>query len=195
MGDPGAPRPSPAEAPPAPGDAARPPASRAGWRIERSSFVGRTAQVHERRAYLEDGARLVTIFGAPGLGKTRLLRRLGGLLADEGLSVELCDLTAAATLGDVIAVVARALGVPLVYGATAEEAGLQLGKAIASRGRLTLLLDNFERLVAHARATLGAWLDAAPLARFLVASRETLALFVREFRKTQPQIGQCDVPS
>src|SRR6185295_19888265 len=42
-------------------------------------------------------------------------------------------------------------------------------------GRLLLILDNFEHLVPHA-AAVGAWRGAAPLARFLVTSREPLRL-------------------
>ncbi|EYF08695.1 ATP-binding protein [Chondromyces apiculatus] len=153
-----------------------PPSATASWRVERSSFVGRADSIQQLQEYLEDGARLLTILGAPGLGKTRLLRRLGGMLADEGASVCFCDLTAATTLSGLLGVVARELGVPLTSGATDDDESIQLGRALAARGPSVLLLDNFEQVVAHAEATVGRWLPMAPLAILVVTSRETLKL-------------------
>lgn len=148
------------------------------WAVEGSSFVGRAAALRDIDAHFEDGARLVTIFGTAGLGKTRLLRRFGASRRDrgKGTGVFFCDLKAATSLVGILDVVAGALSVPLTTSATAEDASSQLGHAIGARGRVLLLLDNFEQIAAHAEATLGTWLRRAPGAMFLVTSRETLGL-------------------
>src|SRR5690606_25261719 len=49
-----------------------------------------------------------------------------------------------------------------------------LGDALAARGPVLVLLDNFEHLVETAAACLVSWLAAAPDAHFLVTSRELL---------------------
>ncbi|MDI1436904.1 AAA family ATPase [Polyangium sorediatum] len=146
------------------------------WRVERSSFVGRADSIRQLKAYLDDGARLVTILGAPGLGKTRLLRRLGGMLADEGARVHFFDLTTATTRGSVIAIVSRQLGLSLVRDGDVDETVAQIGHALAARGPMVLLLDNFEQVVEHAETTIGRWLVMAPLATLIVTSREALRL-------------------
>jgi tetratricopeptide (TPR) repeat protein len=51
----------------------------------------------------------------------------------------------------------------------------QLGHALAARAPLTLVLDNFERLVSHADAV-GRWRAMAPTARLVVTSRVPLDL-------------------
>ena len=51
-----------------------------------------------------------------------------------------------------------------------------LAEQISARGRLLIVLDNFEQVVAHAVSTVGRWLSAAPSAQFLVTTREALSL-------------------
>ncbi|HEX4235286.1 MAG TPA: tetratricopeptide repeat protein, partial [Caldimonas sp.] len=63
---------------------------------------------------------------------------------------------------------------------------LQLGHAIAGRGRCLVILDNFEQVSGHARETLGHWLDRAIEARFLVTSREVLGLAGEEAMALPP---------
>ena len=146
------------------------------WPADATSFLARDAELGELRSYLEDGARLMTIHGTFGVGKTRLMRRWGELAFAEGEAVAFADLTSAVDGGDLCEAVARALDVPLGLGAAVEDAIEQLGHALVSRGRLLVLLDNFERLVGFAAATLGRWLVAAPEATLLVTSRWTLGL-------------------
>ena len=52
----------------------------------------------------------------------------------------------------------------------------QIGRALAGRGQVLLILDNMEHLMRHASATLGRWLTLAPDTRFLVTSREAMRL-------------------
>jgi predicted ATPase/class 3 adenylate cyclase/Tfp pilus assembly protein PilF len=138
---------------------------------ERDAFVGRAADLTALAARLDAGARLLTVLGPGGTGKTRLVRRYAwNWLGDWPGGVYFCDLSDARTLEAAFFVVALALDVPLGKG----DPGVQLGHAIATRGRCLLILDNFEQIVQHAQASAGRWLDSSPDAAFLVTSRERL---------------------
>jgi predicted ATPase/class 3 adenylate cyclase/Tfp pilus assembly protein PilF len=140
---------------------------------ERDAFVGRAADLAAIDARVAAGSRLVTVLGLAGMGKTRLARRYGSTaLGDFPGGVFFCDLSEARTLAGVYFVVAGALEVPL----GTSDPQVRLGHAIAARGRCLLILDNFEQVVAQAPASVGAWLDRAPDAAFLVTSRERLHL-------------------
>lgn len=133
-------------------------------------FLGRGADVAAVRALFADGERLVTLTGAAGIGKTRLAREVIAV-APEGGVVE-CDLSEARSLDDVVAALARALGTPALR---AREGVLeQVAGRLAERGPVLLFVDNFEQVVGHADAAIGALFDAAPQARALVTSRERL---------------------
>lgn len=149
-----------------------------------SPLVGREADLRAVDALLASGERLVTITGPGGVGKSRLAlevarRHLEGA-GDEGGGVWLCDLTEAAGLGGVCDAVAGALAVPADEGGEAarggERAVERLGRAIAAREAMLLVLDNFDRVVALAPRCLGRWLQLAPAARVLVTSRERMHL-------------------
>ena len=139
---------------------------------DRDAFVGRHADLRELARRLDDGARLVTVLGIGGAGKTRLVKRFGWTrLGDFPGGVWFCDLTEARSIDGIAAAVARSLDVPLAADPIA-----QLGNAIAGRGRCLVILDNFEQVARHAADTLEAWLNRAPLARFIATSREVLGL-------------------
>lgn len=140
---------------------------------ERDGFVGRRAALHEVARRFEAGARLVSLLGIGGCGKTRLALRFGwAWLGDFPGGAWFCDLSTATTPEGLVNAVARGLDVPL----GADDPVQQLGHAIAGRGACLVLLDNFEQLARHADATLGRWLERAPQARFLVTSREVLGI-------------------
>lgn len=126
---------------------------------------------------LDEGARIVTLTGAAGMGKTRLsLEWARGASDRDAASLLFCDLSEARSLDDACAVFARALGVPLAAAGTADEIVAQLGRALAESGPCVVILDNLEQLVTHAPRLLIPWLTLAPAARFLVTSRERLRL-------------------
>lgn len=123
-------------------------------------------------------ARLVTVVGPGGSGKTRLALQVAARLAGSGSEGQLPDgawLVSLASLADgnlVPQAVAGALGVQVVPGRTALDA---VTAWLQSR-RLLLVLDNCEHLVAESAAFAQAALLAAPGLRVLATSREPLGV-------------------
>ena len=140
---------------------------------ERDAFVGRTADLQALAQRLERGATLVSVLGIGGSGKTRLVIRYAwSWLGDYPGGVWFCDLSEARSVEGIAYAVAQGLDVPLGK----DDPVVQLGHAIAGRGRCLVVLDNFEQVARHADETLGRWLDRAADARFVVTSREVLGL-------------------
>ena len=144
---------------------------------ERDSFVGRQEPLRQLAAKLEDGARLVSVLGMGGTGKTRLVTRFAwSWLGEFPGGVWFCDLSQARTLDGIFFAVAQGLDVPL--GKT--DPAVQLAHAINGRGKCLVILDNFEQVVRHAEETLGRWLDRAVHAKFIVTTREVLGIVGEE---------------
>jgi predicted ATPase/class 3 adenylate cyclase/Tfp pilus assembly protein PilF len=150
---------------------------------ERDAFIGREADLRRLAACVDGGTRLVTVLGAGGMGKTRLVRRYAAAwLGEWPGGVYFCDLSEARSLEGIHFAVALALGVPLGRG----DSGAQIGHAIAGRGPCLVILDNFEQVRQHAAVTVGAWLDRAAEARFIVTSRERLQVSGEEIFPLEP---------
>lgn len=140
---------------------------------ERDAFVGREAALRDLARRLERGARLVSILGIGGTGKTRLAQRFGwAWLGDFSGGVWFCDLAGARSADGIVRGVAQGLALPLGRA----DPVAQIGAALAGRGECLVILDNFEQVAQHARATLGQWLDRAADARFIVTTRTLLGL-------------------
>jgi class 3 adenylate cyclase len=119
---------------------------------ERDAFVGRGADLQAIARHFDEGARLLTLLGPGGTGKTRLAVRYGqAWLGDWPGGVWFCDLAEASTVDGIHYAVGSALGVRLGAG----DAAAQLAEAIAGRGRCLVVLDNFEQVASHAAATIG----------------------------------------
>jgi predicted ATPase/class 3 adenylate cyclase len=128
-----------------------------------SSFVGREREVREVTALLRNDARLLTLTGAGGSGKTRLgIEAAVDLVPDFKGGVRWVALAVVRDHGLVAQVVAEALGAKDV----------DLADHIGHR-ELLLLLDNFEQVV-EAAPQLSTLLEACPNLRLLVTSRELL---------------------
>ncbi len=115
-------------------------------------------------------AHLVTLVGAPGMGKTRLASQFA-----VGWSgpTWFADLSATETLSGIAHAVANSLSLNLDPGHDAVD---QIGRSLGGQTGALLVLDNFEQVAALAPETLGAWVRAAPDCRFLATSRERLLL-------------------
>jgi predicted ATPase len=127
-----------------------------------SSFVGREKEVEEVRSRLQDGARLLTLTGPGGSGKTRLAIEAAGELVPEFKAgvfwVELAPVRDPA----------------LVVEAIGQTLGARDGLAAHVGDReLLLLLDNLEQVV-EAAPDLASLVEACPNLRLLVTSRELL---------------------
>lgn len=132
-----------------------------------SVFVGRSAELDELEQSFASGARIVTLTGPAGIGKTRLAREL--LDRREGF---FCELAHARDTNAVEAVVAETLDLP--SGETFGKAG-NVELALDALGSALLVLDNFEQVLDAAEA-IDAWSKAAPNLNILVTSRERLRL-------------------
>lgn len=145
-----------------------------------SSFIERTAPLAAIHARLGAGARLVTLVGPPGTGKTRLALRV---LADRRAAGEAermlaVDLAPARSEDDLVAAVARALGTSLA-GVRSGEAALARVTQALDRRRTFLVLDNFEQLAEHAPVVAG-WLARTRGLVVLATSRERLRIASEE---------------
>ncbi len=139
---------------------------------ERDAFVGREHEMTELDERLGEGARLVSVLGIGGTGKTRLMVHYGRARLNRWPGgVWFCDLVEARDADGVAYAVAAALDIPL-----GRDPIQQLGHAIAGHRRCLVILDNFEQVTRYAAETLGLWLDRAPQATFVVTTRERLGL-------------------
>ncbi|MEV5554782.1 BTAD domain-containing putative transcriptional regulator [Nonomuraea wenchangensis] len=150
-----------------------------------TGLIGREQAVAEVGALL-GSARLVTLTGPGGVGKTRLALAVAGLAIDafpDG--VWLVELSGTSGISDERATVAEVVAAELdVRDDTAtgsrpgvRPAGLARRLADALRGRrLLLVLDNCEHVVEPVAELVGLLLRAAPDLRVLTTSQEPLAL-------------------
>jgi predicted ATPase/DNA-binding CsgD family transcriptional regulator len=137
-----------------------------------TSFVGRKAEIFEIKALLRV-ARLVTLSGPGGTGKTRLALQVGHALVSayqHGVwFVELASLSEPA-------LVANAIAQTLRIATMGEEPLAEVLKRSLARKNLLLILDNFEHLL-PAAPLVTELLSAAPQLNILVTSRERLHVY------------------
>ncbi len=135
-------------------------------------LIGRAGEVAELLALLTD-ARLVTVVGAPGIGKSRLALEVANQampwFADGVAFVPLADVAAA---GDVPYAILAALGLTPAAGQPTEQA---IEAYLAPR-RLLLVLDNCEHVLESA-PLFADWLGRAPHLKLLCTSRVPLDLY------------------
>ncbi len=140
--------------------------------VHLTHFVGRAREL-ESVARLLERARLLTLTGAGGSGKTRLAAAAAARWAPaEGGRVAWADLTPAGDAGRVATQIADALGVPERPGV----GPLDAVRAAVGDQPLLLVLDNCEHVVDAAAAAAEALLRACPGLRVLATSREALGV-------------------
>ncbi|MGH2601921.1 MAG: ATP-binding protein, partial [Dehalococcoidia bacterium] len=136
-----------------------------------TSFVGRTREIEEVRRLL-GSARLLTLLGAGGIGKTRLALMAAGQADGFPDGAWFVDLAALGDAQLVSQAVAAALGVREAPGRPLVET---LGDALQSK-RLLVILDNCEHVIAAVRTLAESLLRACSGLHILATSRENLGL-------------------
>ncbi|MBX3233779.1 MAG: AAA family ATPase [Labilithrix sp.] len=131
----------------------------------------------ERAALAATTARLVTLWGPGGAGKTTLARAEAERLREEGATVVWVDLASARTRGDVATALAAALGLD-----AAAAAADDVLRAAAASGA-SFVADNAEQVDREGRALLVA---LAASQRVLVTSRDALGAAGEEALEVRP---------
>ena len=140
--------------------------------VELTHFIGRERELAALRQ-LADSARLLTLTGAGGSGKSRLalqlVTQIPGAVADDVAWVELAPLMEERL---VPGAVQRALGSPTEGGAASADSIIT---TLGDRS-LTLVLDNCEHLVDTCATLADTLLRACPRLRIIATSREALGV-------------------
>lgn len=136
-------------------------------------FLGREAELVRGRELLRaEEVRLLTLTGPGGIGKTRLALQLAAeSRADFADGLVLVDLAAARDAEQVLAAIARAVGLR----ATGDRPLLEALTGFLARRWMLLVLDNFEQAL-PAAPVIAELLQACPLLTLLVTSRAPLHL-------------------
>src|SRR5919197_54747 len=139
--------------------------------LEPNAFIGRTRELKEAWSLLtRQDARLLTLTGTGGTGKTRLALRLAsGAVEQFPNGVFFVSLAPVRDWELVVPSIAQKLGLREQAGETVLET---LGEYLRDR-RILLLLDNFEQVLPAAPALSGL-LGSAPGVNMLVTSRTPL---------------------
>jgi predicted ATPase len=138
--------------------------------LETSTFVGREHELAELRTVLRR-ARLLTLAGTGGAGKTRLALELARSHEDAYVDgVILVELDSVVDGADVPGAVADALDVRALTGGTVVDA---IAADLAPR-ELLLVLDNCEHVIGASATLADALLRSAPRLTILATSREPL---------------------
>lgn len=135
-------------------------------------LLARVPEASALAAAFDGGARLVTLLGPGGIGKTHLALHYARTQVDVyasngGGGAWFVDLTGVTDAEGLTAAVGEVLG---------RERRTNVGAALARRGHTLVLLDNAEHVALLAGELLSSWLGAAPSIRFLLTSRVALGV-------------------
>jgi predicted ATPase len=158
-----------------------------GLHTPESRLIGRESELAAIRVLL-DSARLLTLIGPGGIGKTRLAIQLASdCLPDYLDGAHVIELAPLSDPGLVAGTIATALGVQTQGAYPVEDtlAGWMTGR------ELLLVLDNCEHLLPVCRALAQTLLNASPGLTLLVTSREALGVPGELLRRVPP----LDVPA
>jgi predicted ATPase/class 3 adenylate cyclase len=140
---------------------------------EVQASFGRERELRAIAEHFYGGARLVTLLGPGGTGKTHLARRYAAQwLGEYPGGAWFCDLSEARTAAEV----ARALGAVLDVPLDAGDPFDTLAVVLAARGPTLLMLDNLEQVTGDAEDTVGPILRGAPKVQVLATSRHRLGI-------------------
>ena len=152
-----------------------------GREVDLTSFVGRRAALAEGRRLL-GGARLVTLVGPGGVGKTRLARRLADEVSrafpDGTYVVELAELRDP-----------DALATEVATGLGLDDVGRSAADAVATfvrERRVLIVLDSCEHLVAACARLVHGLLHGSSSVRVLATSRQPLGVAGEQLMTVEP---------
>ena len=145
---------------------------RANLPVPATPFLGREPELAAVAAMLGDaGARLVSLVGPGGTGKTRLALQAAAEASDDYPDgVWWVPLAPVRDPALVLSVVATAVGAAETAGGSAVD---DLAEALAGR-RLLVFVDNVEHLMPAAADAIGSFVAACPSVKAVVTSRERL---------------------
>jgi len=158
-----------------------------------TSFVGRTREIASVRELVRQGARLVTLTGVGGTGKTRLALQVAQEVRENFRDgVAFVDLSTIRDPALAPATIAHALG---LRGGTDRTLPDRLAAYLRPR-QMLLVLDNVEQVLSAA-PLVGQLLAAAPQTSVLATSRVPLRLYgEREVRVPPLGVpGSCEAPT
>jgi predicted ATPase/DNA-binding SARP family transcriptional activator len=144
---------------------------RRGLPASPTRLVGRKVELESIESLLDSGARLVTITGVAGSGKTRVALEVARRVAERGENVAFVPLATLSTPELVASTIARVLGIDETPG---EPVGETIEAAIGDT-RLLLTADNLEHLLDGAPA-FARLLENCPNLTLLATSRSPLRL-------------------
>lgn len=136
-------------------------------------LIGRERELEELNRKLEQGARVITLVGAPGVGKTRLARELSkrwqedrslpcvAAWLDDSPGEPWCWLELASALD---------------MDGCGEPASAHVARTLRALGRAVVLLDGVDGSREALARVMPSWLFAAPEVHFLVTAAEPLAI-------------------
>ena len=152
-------------------------------------YVGRERELETLHSCFDNGARLMTLLGPGGMGKTTLAR----IFASKQIEVYnklggawFCSLAQAASAEAFVDNVAATLNIPISGEETVDSAVTFLGRSFADRGPTFLVLDNLEQITEKAAEIISAWLRQAPQLKCLTTSREKLELRMEQTLIVEP---------
>jgi predicted ATPase/DNA-binding SARP family transcriptional activator len=143
-----------------------------------TQFIGRELELASLAGLLRNpAARMITLLGPGGSGKTRLAIQAARLQAESGTVIELfpdgiffIPLAAYQRVDDVLPAIAGALACPLPVGLSVVDGQVRLAHFLAGR-RCLLVLDNLEHLM-PAVTWVADLLSAAPGVKLLLTTRQ-----------------------
>jgi predicted ATPase/DNA-binding SARP family transcriptional activator len=148
-----------------------------------TSFVGRATELREVLARLSD-ARLVSLVGPGGAGKTRLSTEIAAARAAEGVTTWFVELAGVGESADVGGAVLNTIGlreIRMLESSTSKRPAHpvdpieRLVEALANQHSL-IVLDNCEHVISAAAELADILLASCPGLRILTTSREPLAI-------------------
>lgn len=137
-----------------------------------TTLIGRDEVLDRIDALQTGGARVITLVGPAGVGKTRL----AVASAARCTAALFCDLRAARVRDDVVDALLRAMRLAVDLSRVRGDVARRVGAWLRARGPVRVVLDNFEQLDAPSAALVDLWRNEAPDATFVVTSRHPLRI-------------------